>query len=117
VMFCPRPKDETAQSPLHLSGSVEVRYPTVTVNTPRLNLSEFYTLLELSILTFFSVEIVRWVAESKRPFKIVNDRGFQSLIKTGRPEYYIPSPETISCNVKRVFVRVCQRIAKMLQVC
>lgn len=106
-MFCPRPKDKTAQSPLHLSGSVEVRYPTVTVNTPRLNLSEFYTLLELSILTFFSAEIVHWVAESKRPFKIVNDHGFQSLMKTGRPEYHIPSPETVSRDVKRVFVYVC----------
>ena len=32
-------------------------------------------------------EIVRWVAESMRPFKIVEDRGFLSLMKTGRPEY------------------------------
>lgn len=36
------------------------------------------------------VEIVWWVAESKRPFNIVSDRGFQSLMKTGRPEYHIP---------------------------
>ncbi|KAG1782403.1 hypothetical protein EV702DRAFT_926687, partial [Suillus placidus] len=41
-------------------------------------------------------ELVRWVAESLRPFDIVKDRGFQSLMKTGRPEYYIPSPRTIS---------------------
>jgi hypothetical protein len=34
-------------------------------------------------------EIVKWVAESKRPFDIVSNRGFQSLMKTGRPEYYI----------------------------
>ncbi|KAG1723998.1 hypothetical protein EDD22DRAFT_982907 [Suillus occidentalis] len=33
---------------------------------------------------------------------IVKDQGFQSLMKTGRPEYYIPSPSTIS-------------LAKMLQ--
>jgi hypothetical protein len=59
---------------------------------------------------------VRWVAESKRPFQIVNDRGFQTLMKTGRPEYHIPSAETVSRDVKRVFVRVRQRIAKMLQV-
>ena len=63
-----------------------------------------------------SVEIVRWVAENKRPFSIVNDRGFQSLIKTGRPEYHIPSSETVSRDVKNVFVCVRKRIAKMLQV-
>lgn len=61
-------------------------------------------------------EIVRWVAESKRPFTIVKDRGFQSLMKTGRPDYYIPSAETVSRDVKMVFVRVRKRIAKMLQV-
>jgi hypothetical protein len=61
-------------------------------------------------------EIVRWVSESKRPFKIVNDRGFQSLMKTGRPGYHIPSPSTVSRDVKQVFKRVRQRIAKMLRV-
>ena len=37
-------------------------------------------------------------------------------MKTGRPEYYIPSPETISRDVRNVFVNVRKRIAKMLQV-
>ncbi|KAH7926229.1 hypothetical protein BV22DRAFT_986403, partial [Leucogyrophana mollusca] len=46
---------------------------------------------------------------------IVNDRGFQSLMKTGRPDYYIPSPSTVSRDVKLVFARVRQRIAGMLQ--
>jgi hypothetical protein len=59
---------------------------------------------------------VRWVSESKRPFQIVNDRGFQTLMKTRRPGYHISSAETVSRDVKRVFVRVCQRIVKMLQV-
>jgi hypothetical protein len=63
-----------------------------------------------------SAEIVRWVSESMRPFSIVKDRGFQSLMKTGRPEYYIPSPETVSRDVKKVFVCCRERIAKMLQV-
>lgn len=61
-------------------------------------------------------EIVRWVAENMRPFAIVKDRGFLSLMKTGRPGYYIPSPETVSRDVKRVFVKSRQRIAKMLRV-
>jgi hypothetical protein len=54
--------------------------------------------------------------ESNRPFQIVNDRGFQCLMKTGRPEYYIPSAETLSCDVKKVFVQVRGRIAKGLRV-
>src|SRR5438552_4035039 len=60
-------------------------------------------------------KIMCWVFESKRPFNIVNDHGFQCLMKTGRPEYYIPSPTTILRDVKQVFVNVRKRIAKMLQ--
>jgi hypothetical protein len=65
--------------------------------------------------TELRAEIVRWVAESKRPFDIVSDRGFQSLMKTGRPEYYIPSPTTVSHDVRRVFANTQKCIAKMLQ--
>jgi hypothetical protein len=63
-----------------------------------------------------SAEIVRWVAESMRPFKVVNDRGFQCLMKTGRPGYYMPSAETVSRDTKKVFARCRKRIAKILQV-
>lgn len=63
-----------------------------------------------------SAEIVRWVSESMRPFKIVSDRGYQCLMKTGRPDYYIPSPETVSRDTKQVFVKCRQRIGTMLQV-
>ena len=55
------------------------------------------------------------MAESKRPFNIVKDRGYQSLMKTGRPEYYIPSPATVSRDVKKVFVNARKRLARMLQ--
>ena len=51
-----------------------------------------------------------------RPFSVVKDRGFQSLMKTGRSGYYIPSPGTVSRDVKKVFIKCRQRIAKMLQV-
>ncbi|TFY61175.1 hypothetical protein EVG20_g7153 [Dentipellis fragilis] len=60
-------------------------------------------------------EIIRWVSESLRPFNIVSDRGFNCLMKTGRPGYYIPSPSTVSCDVKLVFARARNRIAKLLQ--
>ena len=66
-------------------------------------------------LTICRAEIVRWVCESKRPFSIVDDRGFQCLMKTGRPSYYIPSKATVSRDVKQVFVNARKRIAKMLQ--
>ena len=63
-----------------------------------------------------SAKIVRWVAESKCPFQIVNDRGFRSLMKTGCPDYHISSAETVSRDVKKVFVHCRQRISQMLKV-
>ena len=74
------------------------------------------TSLEPPFYELVSAEIVRWVAESKRPFQVINDRGFQMLIKTGRPDFYIPCAETVSRDVKNIFVHVRQQIAKMLQV-
>ena len=69
------------------------------------------------ILYAHRAEIVRWVSENKQPFKIMTDHGFHSLMKTGQPEYHIPSAETISHDVRYAFVNVCKCIAKMLQVC
>ncbi|KAA1479968.1 hypothetical protein DENSPDRAFT_746310, partial [Dentipellis sp. KUC8613] len=60
-------------------------------------------------------EIVRWVAESLCPFKVVADRGFLSLMKTGRLGYYVPSPSMVSCDVKLVFARSRKRITNILQ--
>ena len=37
-------------------------------------------------------------------------------MKTGRPQYYIPSAETLSHDVKHVFLQVRERIAKALKV-
>ena len=63
-----------------------------------------------------SAEFVHWVTENNRPFKIVDDHGFRCLMKTGRPGYYIPSADTLSRDVKNVFVRVRGHIAKTLKV-
>lgn len=62
------------------------------------------------------VQIVRWVVENLRPFEIVQDRAFQFLMKTGRPEYYLPHPSTVSRDVKVIFGRARTNIATMLQV-
>ena len=66
--------------------------------------------------TTHRAEIICWVSENKRPFKIVTNHGFRSLMRTGRPEYHIPSAETISCDVQNTFINVWICIAKMLQV-
>ena len=67
-------------------------------------------------VAWFRAEIVRWVSESHRPFSIVEDRGFRCLMKTGRPEYYLPSARTVSRDVKEVFKKARSRIAKILRV-
>jgi hypothetical protein len=56
------------------------------------------------------------VAESLRPFEVVQDKGFQVLMKTGRPEYYLPSPSTVARDVRLVFTRTREHIAKMTMV-
>ena len=48
--------------------------------------------------------------------KDTTNRGFCSLMKTGWPEYLIPSPHMVSQDVRNVFVMVRKRITKMLQV-
>ena len=68
------------------------------------------------ILYACRTEIVHWVSESQRPFKIVKDWGFQLLMKMGRPAYQTPLPQTVFCDVRNVFINVCKHIAKMLQV-
>ena len=62
----------------------------------------------------FRTEIVRWVTESMRPFSIVKDRGFQSLMKTGRPGYWIPSPSTVAQDIKSIYMRTRTRIGHLL---
>ena len=59
---------------------------------------------------------MQWVAESVCLFEIVNDTGFQCLMKMGRPEYYLPKPSAVvSCDVRNTFVWVQQRLAEKLQ--
>jgi hypothetical protein len=41
--------------------------------------------------TELKAELVRWVCESMWPFRIVEDHGFQSLMKTGWLGYYLLS--------------------------
>ncbi len=63
-----------------------------------------------------SVAFVKWMCESLRPFSLAADRGFLELMKTGRPAYYIPSPSTVSRDVKIVFANTRSRLGKILRV-
>ncbi|KAL6307931.1 hypothetical protein BKA93DRAFT_714467, partial [Sparassis latifolia] len=49
------------------------------------------------------------------PFAIVEDHGFQNLMKTGRPEYWIPLRWTVARDVHKVFARCRTWVARMLQ--
>jgi hypothetical protein len=59
---------------------------------------------------------MKWVAEKRRPFTIVEDPQFIFLMKTGHPGYCLPLAKTVARDVKHVFVEMCQRISKMLKV-
>lgn len=68
------------------------------------------------ILRFFANHcyIVKWVTESMRPFSIVEDQEFHTLMKTGRI-CHIPSADTVARDVKQVFKKTKARISTFLQ--
>jgi len=51
-----------------------------------------------------------------RPTSIVEDEGFKTLMKTGRPNYKLPKRITVARDVKQVFKKMKKRVAKLLQV-
>jgi hypothetical protein len=61
-------------------------------------------------------EMALWCAESARPFQIAADQRLHNLLKTGRPEYPIPSPTTVSRDVRKIFEHVKAQLADLLQV-
>jgi hypothetical protein len=59
---------------------------------------------------------VKWVAENRWPFAIVEDPQFILLMKTRCLGYRLPSVATVARDVKHVFIEMCQRISKALKV-
>ncbi|KAJ7060842.1 hypothetical protein C8F01DRAFT_988221, partial [Mycena amicta] len=57
---------------------------------------------------------VRWMAESLRPFRIVKDRAYRFLMKSGHPGIQIPSPQTVARDVKKLFVKTQARVKDRL---
>src|SRR5271155_138269 len=98
-----------------MEGKDFILSPTTYQGRNPVFISAFQVLLTQCSQCFDRAEIVRWVSESMRPFSIVEHRGFRSLMKTGRPEYYIPSRSTVARDIKEVFKKVRKHIAKMLQ--
>ena len=47
--------------------------------------------------------VARWCAENHRLLKIVKDRFFVILMKAARPGTNIPSPMTVSRDIKTAF--------------
>ncbi|KAG2370356.1 hypothetical protein BDR07DRAFT_1447216 [Suillus spraguei] len=68
-----------------------------------------------SIKTAFTQKGKGKVTYSHHQHTHAKTRGFNNLMETGHPEYYLPSPSTVSCDVKQVFIKTCKHIANMLQ--
>jgi len=51
-----------------------------------------------------------------RLLSIVEDKGFQTLMKTGCPNYKLPKRMTVACDVSQVFKKTKKRMKKLLQV-
>lgn len=62
------------------------------------------------------VNHVKWMAESHRAFAIVDDKGYHRNMKSGRPHQYIPTADTVSRDVRYVFIRAREKIARLLNV-
>ena len=59
---------------------------------------------------------MKWVAEKRRPFAIVEDPQFMFLMKTGHPRYCLLSAATVARDIKHIFIKMHQRISKTLKV-
>ncbi len=91
-------------------------YSHIPLTKPEVRL--VVTLFSLNVETYlsYSAQCVRWAAESFRPFNIVKDRAFNTLMKTGRPETYIPHPTTISRDTKVLFEKTRRCLATFFKV-
>ena len=102
---------EVGQLLQHLSEKEKERSHTPIINTHTQKQGTKNLLLKLLLMSDARrcrSEIVCWVSESLCPFEVAEDRGFKSLMKTGRPELYLPSPSTVSRDVRLVFVHTRQ---------
>ena len=57
-----------------------------------------------------------WLASSLRPFAIVDDAGFQEILRMFDPHILIPSQPTISRDVREMYVIARENLASFLEV-
>lgn len=62
------------------------------------------------------VGTARWVAESARPFAIVDDRCYKWLQREGRPKHYVPSARTVARDLKKLYQMSREKLGAELQV-
>ena len=104
-------------SPKHLNTSVKKQLPIRIVRTHTQRQGKLYY-IPASIGNNMTCQDWNRLmgSESRQPFAIVRDRGLLSLMKTGRPKYWWPSPATVSQDVKHVFVSMWSQLAVKLKV-
>ena len=64
----------------------------------------------------FSVHVVKWVTENNCPVNIINDRELRKMLTVGRSRIELPSPTTISRDIKACFCVSHDHITKLLRV-
>lgn len=57
-----------------------------------------------------------WMAQSGRPFDIVEDPWYRRLAKTGRPDFPTPSAKTARRNLYNIFEHLVPRVKHLLKV-
>jgi len=103
----------------HSSRSAPVQYSHQAHTNPEVQ----YTCLQIcgiTILTFIlfhSAHLLKWITETTGPTSIIQDQELCELLTAGWPNIEIPSPDTISWDIKASFDKCCECIAKVLQVC
>ncbi|RPD53316.1 hypothetical protein L226DRAFT_473346 [Lentinus tigrinus ALCF2SS1-7] len=120
--------DEAVEQAMELGDATRVHNTLVVKILQNGRITEFFALAKKGAALTYSnkpltrgfdalvrIQFVRWVAESYRPFAIVKDPGFLRLMLTGRPLYYIPSPTTISHDLKAMFAIIRVRLSDMLK--
>lgn len=70
----------------------------------------------LLYLRNFRAHIARWCAENNRPHKIVKDNHFEIIMKAGWLGTSLPSPMTVSQDIKAAFKISCEFIDNILKV-
>jgi len=104
------------QSLLHLHNKANNSSRSLTMHIQRLNLSEYHLNCWDPFWLISSAYISWWCTENNCPLHIVKDQHFEVLIKVGQPTTYIPSPSTVSQDIKAVFEKSWECIDKILKV-